>query len=294
MEIRTEQTRMELHIKAPALYDTESLVYLFAREGEIIHAIPVGKLTFIKGMGDCRIQIGNTEVGQSPYAISDMKGIMIENQDQTRFISQWDEEETKVENIRIYSGKEKSQEDEQQANVQELQRESAVQTDAISTEEAQVVEQVAHMEPGIHEHTQEASLHTAEIPMPRIIHGNFPREETLAEHYGKVRTASVQDSWITSGDLEGVKIELKSIREMPKQYWQLGNNSFVLHGFFNYRYLVLGKRKVNEKEVMFLGVPGIYQNQERVMASIFGFPEFVLLEEKKPERFGLWCHPMDE
>ena len=68
-----------------------------------------------------------------------------------------------------------------------------------------------------------------------------------------------------------IKIELKDLRELPRKYWYLGNNSFLLHGFFNYRYLVIGKIEEDTQNRWFLGVPGIYQNQERVMAIIFGF-----------------------
>lgn len=28
-----------------------------------------------------------------------------------------------------------------------------------------------------------------------------------------------------------IKIELKDLRELPRKYWYLGNNSFLLHGF---------------------------------------------------------------
>ena len=51
-----------------------------------------------------------------------------------------------------------------------------------------------------------------------------------------------------------------------------------------------------------LSVPGIYQRQERVMAVIFGFPEFipVISEEEKDEkgepinRFGCWFRYIEE
>ena len=53
----------------------------------------------------------------------------------------------------------------------------------------------------------------------------------------------------------------------------------MLHGFFNYRYLAFGRIGQN----WFIGVPGVYQNQEHAMASIFGFPDF-LAQQKKNER----------
>lgn len=99
---------------------------------------------------------------------------------------------------------------------------------------------------------------------------------------------------------ECIQIELKNLRELPKRYWYLGNNSFLLHGFFNYHYLVVGR---TGEDRWFIGVPGIYQRQERVMAAIFGFPEFLTVaqEGKKNEesgepvnRFGCWCRYVEE
>ena len=102
------------------------------------------------------------------------------------------------------------------------------------------------------------------------------------------------DAWVLSllpedKNVECVRIELKDLRELPRKYWYLGNNSFLLHGFFNYRYLVLGKL---EEDKWFIGVPGIYQQQERVMAAIFGFPEFMTTDHIN--QFGYWYHTLDE
>ena len=87
-----------------------------------------------------------------------------------------------------------------------------------------------------------------------------------------------------------VRLELKDIRLLPRPYWYLGNNSFLLHGFFNYRYLILGAVEKSGKKRWFLGIPGVYQNPERVMATLFGFPEF-RNEKSAPintGEFGYW------
>ena len=40
-----------------------------------------------------------------------------------------------------------------------------------------------------------------------------------------------------------VRWELKDLRLLPRQYWYLGNNSFLLHGFFNYRRNIICLRR---------------------------------------------------
>lgn len=93
-----------------------------------------------------------------------------------------------------------------------------------------------------------------------------------------------------------IRIELKELRLLPRRYWYLGNNSFLLHGFFNYRYLILGQMEEKGMKRWFLGVPGVFQNQEKVMAAIFGFPEFKAEKtaKQKTNQFGYWYRFMDE
>ncbi len=93
-----------------------------------------------------------------------------------------------------------------------------------------------------------------------------------------------------------VRMELKDLRQLPRQFWYLGNNSFLLHGFFNYRYLILGMTETLGMKRWFIGVPGVFQNPERVMAALFGFPEF-RSEKTSPintGEFGYWYRYLNE
>lgn len=70
------------------------------------------------------------------------------------------------------------------------------------------------------------------------------------------------------------KIDLSQIRDLPSPNWHLATNSFLVHGFWNYGYLVLKKELEAGKETLSLGVPGIFEKPEAVMAVFFGFPSF--------------------
>ena len=133
----------------------------------------------------------------------------------------------------------------------------------------------------IHFPKTEENVTVTELPVRNI----FPRYDWEEIWKQLVANHPVSTPFSDRG-IVCAKIELKDIRELPKRYWYLGNNSFLLHGFFNYHYLVIGKIEEEEESRWFIGVPGIYQNQERVMAIIFGFPEF--LPEPEENRFGYW------
>ena len=90
---------------------------------------------------------------------------------------------------------------------------------------------------------------------------------------------------------EILTIKPQDIGLLPRDSWIFGNNSFLLHGFYNYRYLILAKLfNANGTPRYLLGVPGHYYSNEQYMASMFGFPNFVLSKEQPVEdgRFGFW------
>ena len=90
---------------------------------------------------------------------------------------------------------------------------------------------------------------------------------------------------------EILTIRPQDIGMLPRENWVYGNNSFLLHGYYNYRHLILAKLENPGGEPRYLlGVPGHYYSNEKNLASMFGFPNFVLAR-KQPEqdgRFGYW------
>lgn len=61
---------------------------------------------------------------------------------------------------------------------------------------------------------------------------------------------------------------------LPKQYQELVQNSFLLHGYYNYGHLILTKIMEAEEERYYLGVPGAYYDREKQAALMFGFEGF--------------------
>lgn len=90
---------------------------------------------------------------------------------------------------------------------------------------------------------------------------------------------------------EILTIKPQDIGLMARENWVYGNNSFLLHGYYNYRYLILAKLNNPDGVPRYLlGVPGHYYSNEKYMASMFGLPNFVLAKKQSAEdgRFGYW------
>ena len=99
------------------------------------------------------------------------------------------------------------------------------------------------------------------------------------------------DAFDYENGCEILKIRPQDIGLLPRENWTYGNNSFLLHGYYNYRCLILVRlNNPSGKSRFLLGVPGHYFSNEKYMASMFGFPHFVLSKKQPLDngRFGYW------
>lgn len=108
----------------------------------------------------------------------------------------------------------------------------------------------------------------------------------LCNCYPKIRVNEING--------ECIKITPHDISYLPKKYWHLCNNSFLLHGFYNYKYLLLCEKKMDSGKKYLVGVPGMFHQKEQVIARMFGFTEFECNNAtnrygNKAMKFGYWC-----
>ena len=112
---------------------------------------------------------------------------------------------------------------------------------------------------------------------------------------GQGRESAAKDKEFRNEKKKARKIQRSDISVLPRRFWFLANNSFLLHGYHNYNHLLLAE----EDGRLWLGVPGIYDPREAKVADLFGFPQFTRKYadclELEPEEcsdnadFGYWC-----
>lgn len=61
---------------------------------------------------------------------------------------------------------------------------------------------------------------------------------------------------------------------LSEHYQEMVQNSFLLHGYYNYGHLILTKIKEGIDDNYYLGVPGVYYEREKQAALLFGFEGF--------------------
>ena len=71
-----------------------------------------------------------------------------------------------------------------------------------------------------------------------------------------------------------ISIHPKDFIILQEGYQRLVHNSFLLHGYYNYDHLILGKLDDNMESPYYIGVPGVYYEREKRAARMFGFVGF--------------------
>ena len=259
IEKRDAQCRVEIHMKNTGLIDNNVPVYFYTQNNAGFPGILLGSINLVRGMGDFKELLDSSNLINSNYSISDIKGIFLPISDHEMILSQWDDD--------------------------------SFDRNTFLTDETQVPPvidvQAAEAAPVLYDEPFESTPTKNTNAKP--VEPPSPRWDFIMENFPSIAPFPTEDSF------QWVRLDLKDLRLLPKPYWYLGNNSFLLHGFFNYHHLLLGRKKDTQTAQWSLGIPGVFQNPERVMATIFGFPEFRSVSESdtKTNQFGYWLRSLN-
>ena len=180
------------------------------------------------------------------------------------------------------------QESSQESN-QEAQTEARRKDSQESTRE--VRKEMPPDSPPDHQEAFQSDSQNQKQPQPDSSK-EFPKEDPAESLWNRLRAAYPKVTAFECADgCEILVIKPQDIGLLPRENWVYGNNSFLLHGYYNYRYLILARLgKPGERGRYILGVPGHYGNNEKYMAAMFGFDRFVRSTRQPPRdsRFGYW------
>lgn len=322
IEIRQGHCRVQIQIKG--MSGTVAEVYFLSGDAHAPVGIYLGELQIQKGIASQFFLCEADRVGETDHSIQEMRGLYICQQGHTgTFVaSQWDDAGTLWRNLKLQKGTEPAAEnlseeahaenDVEKEDVTSQMSQSDGQNEA-DTENAGTEEegQGAPGELGQEQKNQPAGeLHATQTATAKAIRtGNqdtiYQKNQPFQQNQEKNLCPAVsawEKQWERfcaahplccpfdeDGNVYAVKLQMQDFKILPKEYQYLANNSFLLHGYFNYKMVLFGYMEAEQRQ-WFLGVPGVFSNQEQLMAGIFGFPEFRTkqMTRQKTGEFGYW------
>lgn len=172
-----------------------------------------------------------------------------------------------------------------------------VQTKQIVVEEQQIVQ------------TKQAEVAAESVTMPENIkadgvaakiHAETQHLQQKAHRANATQTDSFEKLFVRADYIDAfdddyfydcIEVSPEKLKCLNQNEIDIAGNSFLLHGYYNFRHILFGRVRDNlDNTKYFIGVPGMYCNRERYMASMFSFNNF-----KKSHRsdyanpyFGYW------
>ena len=309
IESRAKACDMEIHMRGTGYTGVACPVYLFVRENDKMLGISIGKIQLTGGSSDSRFSLDGENIGGSGYGLGKICGFLIFVTDKIMFASQWDEKEIRRDGFTLLEEVKRLEKIEPERELQRIEEVEPERDQPKAEEPASEPETTWEQpkweepDPKPEEPESERELQAEDgigLTNEQLIFGESIQATEAAaqpaEQPWAMKWQFMLENYPVMTPFEGedgilcIRMELKDLRLLPKRYWYLGNNSFLLHGFFNYRYIILGAMKQKKQKRWFLGVPGVFQSQEKVMAAIFGFPEYKSekISEQNTGQFGYW------
>lgn len=308
VDVRGMQCRMEIHIRGLGQVTGSGTVYLIIEDAGLV-GVKAGDMEIRRGQGDYGTIIKCSPIGKTPYEFGQIVGVAVAYDREKMTASRWKEDENvqlALPDIRIWEPPqlEEIPQTAEAKKTSAVRQEAAEKKEVLHAEEEMHAKEERHAEEEMHAMEERHAMKAQQAqctggckrqsaPMPQRTEKMPGKEPSWETQWQLLREQKepISDFRREQGG-SWIKIDVKDIRRLPKRNWYLGNNSFLLHGFFNYHYLIVGREMDGKKERWYLGIPGFYQQQERVMATIFGFPEFFNSQNGR-EPFGYWIHSIE-
>lgn len=271
------------------------------RQDESMERIFVGRAAVYGGCVEYRLLSPENNIGGSQKSLSSLCGILAgEDEDSLVFLTVWDDGPVWIAEL-LGKGKdgewkpEAADTDEKLKAAQvEVPEEDCLARRLLArpTEERLPFEEPREEREEYQENHGESEENRAEEEItPILADDREERQQEVREEKGEDDLWAQLSKRFPKQQLrcegtvwEVLRIKPQDIGLLDRENWVFGNNSFLLHGYYHYRHLILAKNK----EEYILGVPGRFHNNEKFLASMFGFSSY--MEDGK--NGGYWYTPI--
>ena len=257
-DIRNDRCLMDIHIRGLERIKEKAPIYLIVRDGECV-GIPAGEIVLSQGIGNAFLELPGNHIGKTNYNSGDIQAVIVRYGNGKMLLGSYVQHPASD----LLSGTFTKWE------AQAIPESPEPDPNATRGEndDSDSIRPVSEVQRG--QNDDSSSIR----PVSEIQRGqNDDFDSTRPDVLSQQGTAAPTEEKLCPPTYK--RIAITDIRSFPAQNWHLCSNSFLVHGFFCYHYLILKTVNAPNSTQIYLGVPGIYASQERMMALLFGFNDF--------------------
>lgn len=262
--------------------------------------LKLGDVLVKGGVGQYQDLLNASDINGNGYEFADISGIAIANEDDNYYMmfSMWEDADINTAAVNFvgkvhHKNSEKDNDDNKhitQIKAAETAREINEETNTEIKEEInENLRDDLKEEENLREEVNRGSEEKTNEDMNEAGHKTDKSDKSGFEQI--FENADFIDAFDDDYFYDCVEVTPETIMKLPIEEENVSGNSFLMHGYYNFRHILFGRVVNNSDNTRyFIGVPGMYCNRERFMASMFGFNNF-----KKSHRsdytnpyFGYW------
>lgn len=303
VESRNGQCRIALSLKNVYTGMERCQVYMFIRFGQELRGVYVGDVRIRNHGGEWKFVTDTANIAGSGYRLDQMSGMIIRGDGEKFYGTRWDHGDLDIRKF-LVRWEENPPEREivrerEPSEEMKISQEGELPEETENTEaEEEIREMVLETEPSGEEAVIQETVESEEKIRDSEISGDEGKIVTMEEDKRCMSFRKILEQCPGMYPFEDdtvdacVRLEPQDIGRMPIDCWAYGSNSFLLHGYYSYRHLILARMKKAEEGGggYILGVPGTRHSREAFMANMFGFRVFKPIREGKEgtSDFGYW------
>ena len=275
VEMRNHMCTIEPHLQVGNLAAGEVCkVYGFVRKEGLMNGILLGSCKTEANRIECLVETDGMDMGGSGIPLEKMGGMILLTESGGFFGTEWDDQPIRPENFRVVDKPvEKQLPDEEKQRSDESQNSNQNKENPVENEQKTELDKSGSG-------TSEGEMSPSEkIPQEQKTDQS---EQPVSSYQKELHAQSLEAQpeilpgtpWdaFSDGELTDCrKITPDELHCMGRRFCMLKNNRFLQYGYYNFGHLLLCR---NRRGQYILGVPGGYDQQERFMAGMFGFPYF--------------------
>ena len=264
-DIRNDCCRMEIHIRGLERIKEKAPIFIIVRDSECI-GIPAGEVVISQGVGNACLELRGNRIGKTDYSVNNIQAVIVRYNGGKMLMGCYVQHPAGD----LLSGT--------------FTKWEAQATPASPTPDPDAARGVDSNSGDLYPNSRsDLGTENDSADLYPKNPNNFGTENNSSDLYPYANNsqgteAKAEEICPTSEEAAQSpiykRIAITDIRSLPSRNWHLCNNSFLVHGFFCYHYLILKTINAPDGAKMYLGVPGIYASQERMMALLFGFNDF--------------------
>ena len=264
-DIRNDCCRMEIHIRGLERIKEKAPIFIIVRDSECI-GIPAGEVVISQGVGNACLELRGNRIGKTDYSVNNIQAVIVRYNGGKMLMGCYVQHPAGD----LLSGT--------------FTKWEAQATPASPTPDPGAARGVDSNSGDLYPNSRsDLGTENDSADLYPKNPNNLGTESNSGDLYPYANNsqgteAKAEEICPTSEEAAQSpiykRIAITDIRSLPSRNWHLCNNSFLVHGFFCYHYLILKTINAPDGAKMYLGVPGIYASQERMMALLFGFNDF--------------------